>query len=153
MIAVVVAEAMEAIAYINKYFLARNYIVESSCETEMKLILCIICGTKITISAGSSTLWHRNFVTHRETDKFCNGSFTPQDIVAQRIQQAKDQNRDRDSYIVVTPQRFLHDRLTCNFIQTDHTHQQTSQTETKELKRVKRRNILSSTLQPHCYVG
>ena len=63
-------------------------------KTEMKLILCIICGTKNTIPAGFGTHWHRNFVTHREMDRWRSGPFTPQDVVTQRIQQAKDCVRD-----------------------------------------------------------
>ena len=66
----------DELAYLHQYFLARNYIVEPSCDTEIKLLLCINCGTKNTIPAGSSTLWQRHFVTHREMDKCRSGSFT-----------------------------------------------------------------------------
>ena len=60
----------------------------------MKLLLCINRGTTITIPAGSGTFWHGNFVTHREMDKCRSGSFTPQDVIAQRIQQAKGCERE-----------------------------------------------------------
>ena len=82
MIAVVVAAVMEtSLPTSTNIFWLIIILLNLAVKTEMELLLCINCGTKITIPAGSGTHWHRSFVTHRETDKCRGVFFTPQDIV------------------------------------------------------------------------